>query len=173
MTSAALRLHSSSPSDTKQFAARLAPFLGAGDLILLGGDLGAGKTTFTQGLAQGLGVAEPVTSPTFTLVRSYRTTQRFELLHADVYRLERLQEVIDLGLAEMLEEGAVGVVEWGERAAAALPAVVLDVHLQLGFPPGAGSDSDRTISIDGRGARWSDCLAAIGLALSQPGSADR
>jgi tRNA threonylcarbamoyladenosine biosynthesis protein TsaE len=170
MTAAPLCLHSGSAAHTKEIGAGLAGFLEAGDLILLGGDLGAGKTTLTQGLAAALGVNDPVTSPTFTLVRSYLTARPFMLLHADVYRLERLQEVIDLGLAELLEDGAVGVVEWGERAAPALPPEVLDVHLQMGFPPGEGSDTDRTVHIDGRGARWARCMPQLEQALTQMGS---
>ena len=79
-----------------------------------------GKTTFTQGLARAMGVGDPVTSPTFTLIRSYPTAFGVELIHADVYRLDRLSEIVALGLPEMLEDGAVAVIEWGGRAAPAL-----------------------------------------------------
>jgi tRNA threonylcarbamoyladenosine biosynthesis protein TsaE len=119
----------------------LAGVLRPGDTVLLGGDLGAGKTTFTQGLAAALEVTEPVTSPTFVLVHSYRTGAGWDLLHADVWRLGQLQEVIDLALPELLEDGAAVVVEWGERAAPALSADCL--HVAIDFdgagPPSAGT----------------------------------
>jgi tRNA threonylcarbamoyladenosine biosynthesis protein TsaE len=126
-----------------------------GDVILLGGDLGAGKTTFTQGLARALGVGEPVTSPTFTLVHSYEGSVT-RLLHADVYRLERLRDVVDLGLAELLEDGAVAVVEWGQQAAPALPADHLDVGISFGT-----GECDRTIVLEPVGEGWSDRRRAL------------
>ncbi len=111
--------------------AALAPLLQPGDTVLLGGELGAGKTTFTKGLAAALGVAEPVTSPTFVLVRSYRTRAGWDLLHADVWRLNELQEVIDLAIPELQEEGAAAVVEWGELAA---PRSAPDyLHVEISF----------------------------------------
>ena len=123
-----------SAEDTRALAAALAPALEPGDVLLLVGDLGAGKTTFTQGLAAGLGVTEPVTSPTFTLVRPYacapagqgdRRASVRALLHADLYRVERLHEVADLALGEMVEDGAVAVVEWGDVGAPVLGAGAL------------------------------------------------
>lgn len=134
---------------TQALAGRLAPLLEPSDLILIEGDLGAGKTTFTQSLARSLGVTEPVTSPTFVLMNIYRTTAGFDLAHVDVYRLERLSEVVDLALPEMLDDGAVVVVEWGERAAAALPEDHLHIRLDVD-DDGAG----RTATIDGVGDRW-------------------
>ncbi|MGH9059651.1 MAG: tRNA (adenosine(37)-N6)-threonylcarbamoyltransferase complex ATPase subunit type 1 TsaE, partial [Acidimicrobiales bacterium] len=114
-----LVVQSGSVADTQAVGAALVPLLRAGDVVLLGGDLGAGKTALTQGLARAAGVDEVVTSPTFTLLRSYPTTVGADLLHADVYRLEHTQEVVDLGLAELLDEGGVALVEWGDAAAAA------------------------------------------------------
>ena len=122
------------PEDTARCGAALAPLLRPGDVVLLGGELGAGKTTFTQGLAAALGVEEPVTSPTFVLVHSYPTRAGWDLLHADVWRLEQLQEVIDLAIPELLEEGAVAVVEWGEKAAPALSRNCL--HVAIDFVEG-------------------------------------
>ncbi|MST32797.1 tRNA (adenosine(37)-N6)-threonylcarbamoyltransferase complex ATPase subunit type 1 TsaE, partial [Acidimicrobiaceae bacterium USS-CC1] len=119
---------------TAAVAAVVARLLRAGDLVLLTGDLGAGKTAFTQALAGELGVHEPVTSPTFTLVRQYPTDHGLVLLHADIYRLEQLAEVIDLGLPEQLEEGCAAVVEWGERGAPALVPEYLSVTLTAGAP---------------------------------------
>ncbi len=86
--------------------------LRAGDIVLLTGELGAGKTTFVRGLAQGTGSRAPVASPTFQLVRVY--PGRVQLAHVDLYRVENSAELADLGLEELAEQGAV-VVEWGER----------------------------------------------------------
>jgi tRNA threonylcarbamoyladenosine biosynthesis protein TsaE len=100
------------PEATEAAAARLARHVRRGDLLLLEGEMGAGKTTFVRGLARGLDVAGDVMSPTFQLVRVYRGP--LQLAHVDLYRLSDAAEVADLGLDELLEEGAV-VVEWGER----------------------------------------------------------
>jgi tRNA threonylcarbamoyladenosine biosynthesis protein TsaE len=161
---------SASAETTRELAAGLAALLEPTDVILLSGDLGAGKTTFTQGLARGLGVAGPVTSPTFTLVRSYdgrwQDGRPMCLLHADVYRLDHLQEIIDLGLAELVEEGAAAVVEWGEAAAPALAPDYLEIHVSF-----ASSDDHRVLRASPVGARWEARMAAVGEALgaSVPG----
>jgi tRNA threonylcarbamoyladenosine biosynthesis protein TsaE len=123
------------PSETRRLGAALARLLRPGDTVLLGGELGAGKTTFTQGLAAALGVTEPVTSPTFVLLHSYRTSAGWDLLHADVWRLKQLQEVVDLAIPELLEEGAAAVVEWGELAAPVLPPDCLYVTISFGTVP--------------------------------------
>ncbi|HZV49365.1 MAG TPA: tRNA (adenosine(37)-N6)-threonylcarbamoyltransferase complex ATPase subunit type 1 TsaE [Candidatus Dormibacteraeota bacterium] len=101
-----------SAAGTEAAAERLARHLRRGDLVLLVGDLGAGKTTFVRGLARGLGSPADVMSPTFQLVRVY--PGRVQLAHVDLYRLVDPDELGDLGLDELLEEGA-AVVEWGER----------------------------------------------------------
>jgi tRNA threonylcarbamoyladenosine biosynthesis protein TsaE len=130
----AVVVHTDTPDDTKRVGAVLARFLRPGDTVLLGGELGAGKTTLTQGLAAALGVDEPVTSPTFVLVHSYKTAAGWELLHADIWRLEHLQEVIDLALPELLEDGAAAVIEWGDIAA---PALAPDwLHVAITYDPG-------------------------------------
>ena len=144
-----LEVASLSPAQTQAVAGRLASVLRSGDVVLLGGDLGAGKTTFTQGLARGLGVTEVVSSPTFTLVRSYDTDAGFDLLHADVYRLEQLHEVIDLALPEQLDAGACAVIEWGERAQEAVGPDHLDVWLDYG-----GETEERIITLSPVGAGW-------------------
>jgi tRNA threonylcarbamoyladenosine biosynthesis protein TsaE len=101
-----------SPAETEaageQFGERLAP----GDLVLLKGDLGAGKTTFVRGLMRGVGSPAHVASPTFQLVRVY--PGRVQIAHVDLYRLEDGADLVDLGLEELLDQGAV-VVEWGDR----------------------------------------------------------
>ena len=143
---------------TQDLAGRLAPLLQPGDVVLIEGELGAGKTTFTQGLARALGVAEAVTSPTFVLMNIYPTAAGFDLAHVDVYRLDRLSEVVDLALPELLEDGAVAVVEWGERAAAALPGDHLRVRIE------AGADGGRTVAFEPHGVGWERRLAALAAA---------
>ncbi|MGH7359870.1 MAG: tRNA (adenosine(37)-N6)-threonylcarbamoyltransferase complex ATPase subunit type 1 TsaE, partial [Candidatus Rokuibacteriota bacterium] len=108
------------PEDTRGIGAALAPVLRPGDALALTGELGAGKTTFVHGLARALGYEGPVASPTFTLVREYRTPG-LTILHADVYRLDRVQEVVDLGLQELLDDDGVLLVEWGDAVEALLP----------------------------------------------------
>jgi tRNA threonylcarbamoyladenosine biosynthesis protein TsaE len=101
-----------SAEETEAVAEELAATLRPGDLVLLSGELGAGKTTFVRGLARGLGCPGPVQSPTFQLVRVY--PGRVQLGHADLYRLEPGAEIADLGLDDLLEQGVVAV-EWGDR----------------------------------------------------------
>lgn len=122
-----LRAHTSSPEETRRLASRLATAARRGDVIVLQGSLGAGKTTFAQGFARGLGVEGPVTSPTFTLVRQYPCALG-QLVHVDVYRLEHLAEVADLGLADLVEDG-VALVEWGDVARPALGPVAWTVSI--------------------------------------------
>jgi tRNA threonylcarbamoyladenosine biosynthesis protein TsaE len=103
---------SNSPADTERDGMLLGERLRAGDVVLLTGELGAGKTTFVRGVAQGTGSSAPVASPTFQLVRIY--PGRVQLSHVDLYRVENSAELRDLGLEELTAQGAV-VVEWGER----------------------------------------------------------
>ena len=132
------------------------------------GDLGAGKTVFAQGFAAALGVPGPVTSPTFALVRQYRCGEGSPvglLIHADVYRTGSLDEVADLALAELVEEDAVALVEWGELAAPALGDSALEITLVAPDPEGA--PERRVLTLVGRG-RWADagrrggCAAGVG-----------
>ncbi len=143
-----IELVAPSAEDTRAIGAALAPLLRAGDAVALAGELGAGKTTLVQGVARALGFEGVVASPTFTLVREYRTP-RLTVLHADVYRLERVQEVVDLGLQELLDEDGVLLVEWGDAVEALLPDDHLVVELTV---PGEGED--RSVSIRPVGVRW-------------------
>jgi tRNA threonylcarbamoyladenosine biosynthesis protein TsaE len=142
-----------SAAATRSLAEALAARSRPGDLVLLTGGLGAGKTTFAQGFARGLGVTGPVTSPTFTLVRQYPSPGVVEgvgyLLHADVYRLDSLAEVIDLGLPEQLEDGAVALIEWGDVAEPVLGPSAMTVRLEP-----VGDDDGRRLTISGRGPDW-------------------
>jgi tRNA threonylcarbamoyladenosine biosynthesis protein TsaE len=126
---AELVLFAPAPEDTRGIGAAIGRLLGPGDLVSLTGDLGAGKTTFVQGAARSLGVEQPVLSPTFTLIREYRG--RVPVYHLDVYRLERIQEVVDLGFDELVDAGGVVFVEWGDAIDRLLPPEHLRVELTL------------------------------------------
>jgi tRNA threonylcarbamoyladenosine biosynthesis protein TsaE len=115
-----------SPAQTEAFGERFGERLQAGDLVLLTGELGAGKTTFVRGVARGVGSSAPVASPTFPLVRMY--AGRVQLAHIDLYRIETTSELADLGLDELLDQGA-AVVEWGDRLDAPKAALVHLEHL--------------------------------------------
>jgi tRNA threonylcarbamoyladenosine biosynthesis protein TsaE len=115
-----------SAAETEAIGEGLGRRLRAGDMVLLTGELGAGKTTFVRGLARGIGSAAPVASPTFQLVRIY--PGRVQLAHIDLYRIESSSELGDLGLDELLVEGAV-VVEWGDRVEAPEAALIELEHL--------------------------------------------
>lgn len=143
-----LVVHTAAPAQTKALAAALAEVAEAGDIVVLAGEMGAGKTAFTQGFAAGLGIDEPVTSPTFTIIQEY-PPGRLALHHLDVYRLDHLREVSDLGLGEMLDEDAVMLVEWGD---AVLP-VLGDRYLEVRLAFGEGDD-DRRLELRGRGGTW-------------------
>lgn len=149
-------------TDTQAAGVAFAALLRAGDVVLLEGQLGAGKTTFTQGVAKGLGVVERVTSPTFTVVRQHdcHVDSGIKTLHhADVYRVEHLGEVLDLALGELVEESAVALVEWGELAASVFGPDVLTVAF------GVNSDESRTLAVAGA---LSDTRAAALAEWSAP-----
>lgn len=159
-----IHAHTKAAEDTKELAAALAALAKPGDVILLAGDLGSGKTTFAQGFGAGLGVQEPIVSPTFTLVRSYQGTS-LTLVHCDVYRLDHLQEVIDLGLSELLDDGGVALIEWGDMAAPTLPADFLEVRLEYGESP--DSDDERRMQLRIVGPTWAPRKAAVASALGR------
>ena len=145
--------------DTAALGRRLARLLRAGDLVLLSGDLGAGKTTMTQGLGAGLGVRGAVTSPTFVIARVHQSLAGGPgLVHVDAYRLGSLAEVDDLDLDASLE-GSVTVVEWGVGKVEGLSADRLEVTLHRGNDD---ADERRTASVRAVGDRWSgvDLLAS-------------
>jgi len=154
-----IKARTTSVDETRSLAAELAPLAKPGDLMLLAGDLGAGKTAFVQGFARGLGIVEPVTSPAFVLARGYEG--RLPLLHLDVYRLEHLQELHDLGISELLDDGAVTVIEWGDVVASALPADFLEVRMS----PGDGDD-ERELSFRWVGSSWPNRVAGLRRAIA-------
>ena len=148
---------------------RLAALLRPGDLVVLTGPLGAGKTTLVQGIGQGLGVRGPVTSPTFVIARVHPPTGAGPaLVHADAYRLGSRAEVDDLDLDADLES-SVTVVEWGEGLVEELAESHLEVRITMA-PAVAdgplGPDEARTVRLTGRGERWSAEAESARLALS-------
>lgn len=153
-----IRVVSTSAETTRALGAALASDLGPGAVIVLAGDLGSGKTVFAQGVASGLGVTDRVVSPTFAIAREY--TGRVRVHHLDVYRLDRVQEAIDLGLDELFDD-AVTLIEWGDGVRDLLPPDRLEVELVLApaVDPGDANsdpavDDIRMITITPFGADW-------------------
>ena len=144
----ALAARTSSVDETRKLAGALAALAQSGDLLVLAGDLGAGKTAFTQGFGRGLDVTEPITSPTFTLAQQYEG--RLLVHHLDVYRLDQLAEVADLGLAELLDDGGVTLIEWGD---AILPVLGND-YLEVRLTFCESSDDERRILLRPVGRTW-------------------
>ena len=142
-----IELRAETPEDTRAVGEAVASLLRPGDAAALTGELGAGKTTFVRGAARGLGFEGNVASPTFTLVREYRG--RLPIYHVDVYRLERVQDVLDLGLDEMIADGGVLFVEWGDAVEGLLPDDQLLVELTV---PGEGEE--RRLVLTGMGRSW-------------------
>jgi tRNA threonylcarbamoyladenosine biosynthesis protein TsaE len=155
-----IKAATTSVEDTRALAAGVATLAKPGDLIVLAGDLGTGKTAFAQGFAKGLGIEEPVTSPAFILVRTYEG--RLPMVHLDVYRLDTMQELVDLGIAELLDDGAVTLVEWGDAVAQGLPADFLEVRLET-----KGGPDDRLISIRTVGPGWPPRARALKEAVAK------
>jgi tRNA threonylcarbamoyladenosine biosynthesis protein TsaE len=163
-----MELTSTSAAHTRVIGAALGAQLRAGDVVVLTGDLGTGKTVVAQGIAAALGVTERVVSPTFALVREYEG--RLPFRHLDVYRLDHVQEAIDLGLEELLDDGVV-VVEWGEGVRELLPLDRVEVTLAL-LPPEEADDDTRRIVVSQFGAGWvardAELVAALTAAAASP-----
>ncbi len=151
-------LRADSLASTHAIAAVLAGLARKGDVIVLAGEMGAGKTAFAQGFGRALGVTEPITSPTFTLVHSYDCPGKLTLHHADLYRLDRMIELDDLALHELAEFGGIVLVEWGDVAAAGLGE-----HLEVRLRRDDNDDDDadefgldeaRLIELHATGRSW-------------------
>ncbi len=163
---------------TRELGVRLGRVLRAGDLVVLTGGLGAGKTTLTQGLGEGLGVRGPVTSPTFVLARVHPSLVGGPpLVHVDAYRVGGSLELDDLDLDEALDE-SVTVVEWGHGVVERLSGDRLEVVLRSAptgdevDPARAGDDVERTATLEAVGGRWSTVEARAALdALVRPSGA--
>ena len=143
-----IELTIATPENMEGLGARIAAQLGVGDLVLLNGELGAGKTTLTRGLGAGLGVRGPVTSPTFVLARTHPRSSGAPLVHVDAYRLRSAVELDDLDIDF---ERSIVVVEWG----AGLLDGLTDTWLELSIERPRGSEV-RNVTITGHGSRWQD-----------------
>lgn len=145
-------IDSASQDATQAVGSALGPIVTPGDVVILSGDLGAGKTQLTKGLATGLGVSEPVTSPTFNILLVHQG--RLPLYHFDLYRIDTAGQLEDLDYWGMLEADGVSVVEWGDRFAEAVPqeCVVVTIHVV--------DDESRSLVLSGRGVRGEELAAA-------------
>jgi tRNA threonylcarbamoyladenosine biosynthesis protein TsaE len=154
-----VRFELTTVDDTRAFGRRLAALLRAGDLLILDGPLGAGKTALAQGIGAGLGVRGDVTSPTFVVARVHRPSPELggtlPLVHVDAYRLGGLAEVDDLDLDAGLDE-SVTVVEWGAGKVEQLA----DAHLHVGLD--RRDDDTRVVELTGNGSDWADRLRVLG-----------
>ena len=147
---------SASPAETRVLARRLSRCLVGGDVLLLQGDLGAGKTEFVKGLAEGLQVTDLVTSPTFTLLNVYHGAM--PLYHFDLYRLENPEELENIGFSEFIGGGGVAVIEWPDLFPSEMPDEYVKVELTLGANP-----TERLLRIETQGLRYSGRLEGSDL----------
>jgi tRNA threonylcarbamoyladenosine biosynthesis protein TsaE len=154
-----LRLRSEHPDTTAAVGRAVASLLRPGDVVVLSGPLGAGKTRLVQGLAAGLDVPGRVTSPTFVLVR--RHAGRVPLVHVDAYRLDAAAELVTLD-DDVLADDVVTCIEWGARVAAALPADRLEVGIEV---DGQDGDAPRVLTIATHGPSWAAREGALSTAL--------
>jgi tRNA threonylcarbamoyladenosine biosynthesis protein TsaE len=143
-----ITVHAATPGATRKLGERLGRMLRAGDVVLLSGELGAGKTVLAQGIGRGLGVADPIKSSSFVIMNEYEGAP-LRLYHADLYRLEGPEQVAELALDELAADGVL-VVEWPERAPNEMPPEHLLLRLAYN---GARA---RTIQIEGAGARYEE-----------------
>ena len=148
-----------SAAETTGLGRQVGGLLRPGEVVLLTGELGTGKTTFVRGLAEGLGVPGGVRSPSFQIVRSHEGG-RYPLVHIDLYRLGSANEVLDLGLEELIAPPAVAAIEWGEKAS---PIAGPD-YLELEFTWPGADDDERTIRFLPSG-RWRDRMGELGEAV--------
>jgi tRNA threonylcarbamoyladenosine biosynthesis protein TsaE len=148
-----LELITRSPEQTQEFGRRLGKLANPGDVILLVGKLGAGKTCLTQGIAWGLGIDDYAASPSFVLVRELHG--RMPLYHLDFYRLENLAEIAELGLDDYFYGQGVSVVEWAEKALELLPPEHLLIEMSY------ISDNERRLKLKPRGKRYREMVARL------------
>lgn len=134
-----LTFYTKSPDETIKLAKNIAKFLQKGDVLALEGTLAAGKTTFTKGIAQFLNITEAITSPTFTLISEYEGI--LPLYHMDMYRLENMDELREIGAEELIYGSGISVIEWSEKIADELPAKTITIKFEI------NTEETRKISI--------------------------
>lgn len=156
-----LHLRAADLEATRAIAAAIAAVARPGDLVVLAGEMGAGKTAFAQGFGRALGVAEPVTSPTYTLVHSYATATKTVLHHADVYRLSTHHDVDDLAFGELLDDGGIVLVEWGDVLGNSLGD-----HLLVRLAHDPADTAARFVEVTGVGHDWATRWSRLTVALS-------
>jgi len=157
-----LEIVSDSPEQTKRVGIRLGKLAKPGDIILLIGTLGAGKTCLTQGIALGLGIHQYTASPSFVLIREYQG--KLPLYHIDLYRLDRIEEVAQLGLDDYLYSKGVCVVEWADKGLTVLPEEHLLIEMQI------VSSTKRKLSLVPLGRRYIQMLSKLKTPLGAAGS---
>ena len=150
-----LLLETESADETRRLGERIASVLERGDIVLLTGDLGAGKTTLVQGVARGLEIHEQVTSPTFVIVHEYHGLM--PVYHVDAYRLEKPSELSELGYEEFWNLPGVVMIEWGEKVMSFFEPDFLQVNMLL-----SSSDDRRQVELCAVGDRWQEKLARLG-----------
>jgi len=155
-----LELRARTAEETREVGEAMSASLRARDAVVLTGELGAGKTTFVQGVARGLGIEDQVSSPTFTLVKEYRGI--LDIAHVDVYRLERVQDVVDLGLDELGDGEGVLLVEWGDAVEDLLP----DERLRVELTTEDLVSEVRRLRISALGASWQERWGALEVAVA-------
>lgn len=140
--------------ETEDFGIKLGRLLEPGDIVCLNGELGAGKTTMTKSIGIGLGVEEYITSPTFTLINQYRG--RMPVYHFDVYRLENVEELYDLGFDEYFFGNGICIIEWAEKIERMLPEDRLVIDIKNGK-----NIDERTLHISGHGPRYEELIKEL------------
>lgn len=150
-----LRLKSHSPEQTQLLGHGIGELARRGDVVLLTGDLGTGKTCLAQGIARGLGLQEEPFSPSFVIIREYRG--RLPLYHIDLYRLDDVREVAELGLEEYLYGQGVAIVEWAEKGLGVLPEKSMRVRLEYVTT----GERERDITMEGEGRRHSELVRQV------------
>ncbi len=155
-----LELRARTAEETREVGEAMSASLRARDAVVLTGELGAGKTTFVQGVARGLGIEDQVSSPTFTLVKEYRGI--LDIAHVDVYRLERVQDVVDLGLDELGDGEGVLLVEWGDAVEDLLP----DERLRVELTTEDLLSDVRRLRVSALGASWQERWGALEVAVA-------
>jgi tRNA threonylcarbamoyladenosine biosynthesis protein TsaE len=161
-----VELHTTTPSATRRIGERIGRMLRPGDVVLLSGELGTGKTVLAQGIGRGLGIRDPIKSSSFIIMNEYQGPQ-LRMYHADLYRLEDPQQVAELALDELAANGVL-VVEWPERAPAEVPSEHL--RIELAYEGAKG----RVLGIEARSERYAPLLRRLAREVTErPGNADR